>query len=274
MASPRWKACPSTCRHQRRYRVVVEKQEKQYRFGTFGPFELPLSSRGLVARNELDTFWSAVEAEHPGLAEAMGCYIFSIQLGSSILPWYVGKTEKKTFKFEAVQPHKILHYQDALNEQTGGTALLFLLPRLTDAGKFRKVWKSGSSSVARLEGLLIGTALDRNPKLRNRMMMKHLTQSVVPGYMNDSSTDKSSSARKLSAMFGRGDSSSSLSSAASSFLIRTMTDLEEELGASFGRKNRVVSVFTFDGLDYRVTLEPYIEEAKRTSVKKRVRQIS
>jgi hypothetical protein len=147
-------------------------------------------------------FWAMVEHEHPNLPEALGCYIFGVRVGSSARPWYVGKTEKKNFKFEVSQPHKLLYYQEALYQQPDGIALLYLLPRLTDGGKFRKVWRAGSTSVGRLEGMLIATALSRNPKLLNKRSTKHLTQTVVPGYMNEPSGPRSPAAENLAALLG------------------------------------------------------------------------
>jgi hypothetical protein len=73
---------------------------------------------------------------------------------------------------------------------------------MTDGGKFRKVWKAGSSSVDRLEGMLIETALMRNPKLSNRKDMKHLTQTIVPGYKNEPKGSRTPEAENLALLLG------------------------------------------------------------------------
>jgi hypothetical protein len=166
---------------------------------------VPFKENRTIAREGLNLFWATVGHKHPGLPEALGCYIFGIRVGVSIHPWYVGKTEKKSFKFEVIQPHKLLYYQDALEQQPSGVALLYLLPRLTDGGKFRKVWRAGSTSVGRLEGMLIATALSRNPKLLNRLSTKHLTQTVVPGYINEPAGPRSPAAESLAALLGASD---------------------------------------------------------------------
>ncbi len=181
----------------------MEEQTRRYRFQPYGPFEMPVDSQhpAVLDKGQLKQFWTAIEALHPGLSEAIGCYIYGIRSKSSELPWYVGKTEKRTFKFEAVQSSKLVYYENALRTQPG-TPMLYLLPRLTDAGSFRTAWKSGSSSVDRLEGMLIATALSRNPKLLNRLKMKHLTQTEVPGYINEPPGPRSKEAKKLAALLG------------------------------------------------------------------------
>jgi hypothetical protein len=175
---------------------------RQYRFEPYGPFEMPLEDGPNIAAQRLRDFWTDIELKHPGLPEALGCYVFGIRKGTLMLPWYVGKTEQKSFRFESVQPHKLQHYHDALMQQPGGTALLFLIPRLTDGGKFRKVWTSGSSSVARLEQMLIETAISRNPRLVNQRMIKHLTLTVVPGYRNEPVGSRTPEAEDLAALLG------------------------------------------------------------------------
>ena len=180
----------------------MKEPTRRYCFETYGPFELPFKNNGTIDSDRLTPFWAMVEHEHPNLPEALGCYIFGVRVGSSARPWYVGKTEKKNFKFEVSQPHKLLYYQEALYQQPDGIALLYLLPRLTDGGKFRKVWRAGSTSVGRLEGMLIATALSRNPRLLNKRSTKHLTQTVVPGYMNEPSGPRSPAAENLAALLG------------------------------------------------------------------------
>jgi hypothetical protein len=182
--------------------MVLEEPTKRYRFAPYGPFELPLEGDSTIARKRLGAFWKEIEARHPGLNGAIGCYVFGIRVRAKTLPWYVGKTEKKSFKLEAVQPHKLLYYQEALKAQPGGTALLYLLPRLTDAGNFRTAWKGGSSSVDRLERMLIATALERNPQLLNEKSKRHLTQTIVPGYMNEPRGRRSPEAEHLAVLLG------------------------------------------------------------------------
>ena len=178
---------------------------RKYHFEPYGPFEIPMEDGSDIARTQLNDFWTAIGSKYPGLPDALGCYIFGVKLKSTVLPWYVGKTEQKSFKFEAVQAHKLLIYHDSLKKQPGGVALLYLIPRMTDGGRFRKVWSSGSSSVARLEQMLIESALARNPDLQNRRMIKHLTLTVVPGYRNEPDGPRTPAAEDLAELLGIGD---------------------------------------------------------------------
>jgi len=180
----------------------MAEKVRMYSFKPFGPFELPIEEDAVIAREQLKEFWALVDESCHGLSEALGCYVFAIRSEGTTLPWYVGKTEMRSFRFEAVQSHKLLHYESALRLRRRGTPLLYLLSRMTDGGKFRKVWKDGSSSVGRLEGLIIATALTRNPELLNKRMMKHLTQTQVPGYMNEPPGPRSSEAKALGALLG------------------------------------------------------------------------
>src|ERR1035441_8309656 len=53
-------------------------------------------------------------------------------------PWYVGKTEKHSFKGEVLTPHKLVLYNEALNLRKKGTPLLYLVARRTKSGRFAK----------------------------------------------------------------------------------------------------------------------------------------
>lgn len=106
-----------------------------YKFKPYGPFEVPIED-GCVVASEMKDFWKAIEKMHPGLQDAVGCYIFGSRARNSSRPWYVGKTERMSFKREA-----FLQYQEALKGRTRGTSLLYLIPRVTAAGKFRKPGK-------------------------------------------------------------------------------------------------------------------------------------
>jgi hypothetical protein len=240
--------------------MAMDSPVNFYRFETYGPFELPLIDANDVDFAKLPVFWEKIESEYPGLPEAMGCYVFAIERQFSLLPWYVGKTEKKSFKFESVQFHKTNHYHEALKKAEGKRALLFLLPRLTAGGKFRKVWKGGSSSVARLEGMLIEAALKRNPLLQNRNLLKHLTQTVVPGFCNDGAGDRSEAATLLAQTLGTtklGATASLISTLAAD----SIEALEAKHGPDFWKENRMEIIFSREGSDYELILQPHLEES-------------
>jgi len=134
--------------------------------------------------NFTNDFWKAVKEENEELPYACGCYVFALQNGDNIIAWYVGKTEKGTFFKECFQATKINYYNEILIDHNG-TPLLFLLPRLTGAGtKFSKPTKSGYRDIDFLETLLIGMALEQNPKLANIKKTKLLREMKVPGVIN------------------------------------------------------------------------------------------
>jgi hypothetical protein len=131
-------------------------------------------------------FWTQVRAVKEDLPDACGCYVFALQNGESIIAWYVGKTEKRTFANECFQATKVNYYNELLVGHNG-TPRLFLLPRLTSSGtKFSKPTKrkSGYRDVDFLESMLIGIALERNRDLLNVRKTQLLREMVVPGIIN------------------------------------------------------------------------------------------
>jgi hypothetical protein len=130
------------------------------------------------------SFWKQVSDLDAGLPRACGCYIFALRNGKNIVAWYVGKTERDTFKTECFQPTKIAYFNEVLRSHRG-TPLLFLLPRLTKSGtRFSRPNESGYRDVDFLETLLIGLAIERNADLMNIRKSKLLREMIVPGIMN------------------------------------------------------------------------------------------
>ena len=129
-------------------------------------------------------FWELVDADD-WLSYGVGCYIFSIRSGKGgVIPWYVGKTDK-LFRGECFQPHKLLHYNEALASKSAATPLLTLIPRYTPTGALAKRRKSGIyAGTEFLEKMLIGACLDRNPALCNARDTKRLKEMVVYGLLN------------------------------------------------------------------------------------------
>ena len=129
-------------------------------------------------------FWSKVAAEDEDLPGACGCYLFALQNGNNIVPWYVGKTEKRTFEKECCGATQINYYNEILVDHNG-TPGLFLLPRLTGSGeKFAKPSKNGHRDIDFLETMLIGMALEKNPELLNVKKTALLREMKVPGVIN------------------------------------------------------------------------------------------
>ena len=149
-------------------------------FLTYGEF--PIARNGnLVAHKPVDrrAFWNQVDEKVPGLSDACGCYIFITRNHA----WYVGMAERQSFKKECFSAHKIIQYNEALGE-VGGKPSLLLLPKMTPGKHFAKPAKRGHADIRMLESLLIGTAITRNPKLRNVKGTKLLKSMNVPGFLN------------------------------------------------------------------------------------------
>lgn len=156
------------------------------KFKVFGPFVLPRNSNKSLVAHELESrreFWWEVDESNEGLSKACGCYVFCIQTGGGTLPWYVGKTEKRSFSKECLQAHKIVHYNSACTDRKG-TPQLYLVPQLTKGGRFRKPTTGKRAAISSLESILIGFALSRNPGLLNIKGTAMLKNLEVPGLIN------------------------------------------------------------------------------------------
>lgn len=184
-----------------RARVCGGRAAGMSKFMPFGPFEMPRIG-SLIDTRELTRLWAKIEQQHPGLAHAVGCYIFAIRAGKGAMPWYVGKTEKRNLRDETSSPHKLLVYTRALNVRERGTPLLYLIAKQTRIGRYAKPRRGGIGDIRALENLLIGTCLLRNGKLLNVKQVKHPKGIVVPGYMNEPRGARSGSATGLAKILG------------------------------------------------------------------------
>jgi hypothetical protein len=169
-------------------------------YSVFGPFE-PRDG-AMVDSHAKKMFWGGLEQVHARLPRAVGCYVFAIRAAKGSRPWYVGKTEKGSFKGEVWTPHKLLLYNEALHLRKKGKPLLYFIAKNTKGGKFAKPRKGGIGDIRALENLLIGTCLLRNRKLLNAKQTKHLRGTVVPGYMNEQPGARSKPAKELAKLLG------------------------------------------------------------------------
>lgn len=156
-------------------------------FFPYGPTILPKANNGLIdnTRDSLAKFWSEVEEEvEGGLADAVGCYIFSIRAGRGILPWYVGLAEKQSFKQECFTAHKINHYNNAIAKRKG-TPLLTFIAKYTETDRFAKPSINGHPDIQFLEDALIYNCIRKNAALMNFANTKFLREMVVHGFLNN-----------------------------------------------------------------------------------------
>ena len=165
------------------------------KFEPYGPFKLPRLD-GEIDRSKRNAFWKEIEARHPLLPDAVGCYIFALKAAKGIRPWYVGKTERRSFAGETWEPGKLLGYGRVVRKHKG-TPMLFLLAKLTDQGKFARPTKRKMGAVAALEEMLIAVCLQRNRELLNKKTTRYLKGLQVPGYLNDNPGARPKSAKAL-----------------------------------------------------------------------------
>ena len=157
-------------------------------FKVSGPFELKRTSGGIVAfgKNELAAFWEQTGRQTAtDLRNACGCYVFALQNGENIVPWYVGKTEGATFEVRCFDDSHFVKYFRAIGDgetRRKGKPLLFLLPRCTPKERLSK--PGNWPDIEYLETMLIGMALRRNPDLLNVQQTRWLREMVVPGVIN------------------------------------------------------------------------------------------
>ncbi|MBN2269892.1 MAG: hypothetical protein JXN61_04715 [Sedimentisphaerales bacterium] len=151
----------------------------------YGPFTIQKQPNGLIARGHSarSTFWSGVEEEVESLPSACGCYVFAIRAARGVKPWYVGKAVKQSFEKECLNLHQLTTYNEVIAKRKG-TPLLFLIAKKTKKGKFSKPGRAHQKNIDFLETVLIGAALDKNPKLMNIQKTKFLKRMCVPGFMN------------------------------------------------------------------------------------------
>jgi hypothetical protein len=155
------------------------------RYETFGPYDLERDGHRL-ASGALNRFWALREEDSRiGLSDAVGVYVYVIKSDASeeLTPWYVGRTDKQSFKKRFRQQD--LHFRQVLEKATEGHLQVFLFPFMAPGGKrFRKPTRTKISHNEWLESMLIGSALSRNKALVNASKVKFLRTLVVPGYLN------------------------------------------------------------------------------------------
>lgn len=151
-----------------------------------GPFEIPKTAKNRIdtSKNAIVDFWAAVEKDKKGLADAVGCYVFSIRAGRGLLPWYIGMAEKQTFRKECFANHKLINYNETIAARKG-TPVLTLVPKFTTTGRFARRGKNGHSDIQFLEKMLIGLAVRRNANLVNIKNTRLLKEMIVPGILNN-----------------------------------------------------------------------------------------
>lgn len=170
-----------------------------------GPHVIPTKSvaKGVkhldLSRDSVKAFWEKHEkiTEMP-IGAACGCYIYAVRAGKGITPWYVGQS-KGRFDKEVFSLDKYKKYKEHFETVGKGTPVLFLIIRQVASERIANV-KLSKVDADWIEDYFIRRALDKNPKLLNKMKTKHFTTVKVPGVHN--ATAKTDSDKKLAKTLG------------------------------------------------------------------------
>lgn len=138
-------------------------------FDVYGSFEIS-REEGVIYRSQ-PALWADARTYDSQLETSIGCYMFCLVNGDSIMPWYVGKTTARGgFRAETFTDHKLEVYNNVLSERRGRPHL-FLFPMLTRNGgegsRFSRDRTQGGKVIDWLEKTLMGMLLQRNPNLWN-----------------------------------------------------------------------------------------------------------
>ena len=151
----------------------------------YGPFRAP-RFRQELSREEITAWWSDVEEHEPGLAAAIGVYVFSLCFGDKYVPWYVGKTNAAGgFRVEIFQPHKREHYISSTELKRGAPALHLIAKVEANRGNFARSSQRSGRDIDALETALIAMALHANPKVRNSKKTWFIRNCYVPGIFGE-----------------------------------------------------------------------------------------
>ena len=153
------------------------------RFWAYGPLPIDL--------DDLSKFWNELDgwAEFDGLEawelrRAIGCYVFVMQRGKKLIPYYVGKTNAKTgFQGEIFTPHKRKHYRSAIEAKPTYKPKMLLFPLVTATEKLSRGNTLHRGVIAWMERTLIGMALAKNEELLNARDTKLLRTCIVDGVL-------------------------------------------------------------------------------------------
>jgi hypothetical protein len=90
---------------------------------------------------------------------------------------------QQPFKHECFAPHKIMLYDQALN-QISANPKLILLAKRTPVGRFARRAATTPRDIEFLEDLLVAYGIRRNNNLLNIRGTMHLREMHVPGILN------------------------------------------------------------------------------------------
>ena len=153
----------------------------------YGPYEIPMQRgefKKRIDKEDIDEFWRSVD---PGLEDACGVYIFSIEKNSKEKPWYVGKAQNQSFSRECFTHHKIIQYHEALEKSKGTPMMYFLARMMADKRRMSSPskTKTGHAEIDYVEQMFITMGYQRNNAIRNKQGTRKARDLVIEGFYNN-----------------------------------------------------------------------------------------
>ena len=163
------------------------------KFDVYGPYTVRRENKQ-ITKTTREGYLQLVESGGENWQQSRGCYILAVSSGKGGWnPWYVGMAEKTSLHKEALSVTNIVNFNEVLKKKTSATPAVFLLPKLTPAGKF----STDKNRIADLETMLIGMATMTNSQLLNISKTKIWKQTEIAGVMNTSTIRATNSAMLL-----------------------------------------------------------------------------
>ncbi len=165
------------------------------KYNVVGPIKIPAEQghRGpIITETTAKKFWNNRDADR--IRDERGCYIFGIKARRGAMPYYVGRTTKKSFESECFTDHKINKYHKAISRTTMGYPIMFFIVHPIRQGK------TNSRQIGGIENFLIKLEVSRNEKhlnVKNSNVIDDWRISGVTG-----GRKPSVSAKKLKKMMG------------------------------------------------------------------------
>lgn len=163
-------------------------------FEVHGPFEIPHMWKAGGHVLMFDEFWD--DDSVAWLADKRGCYVFAIRpSGGGLLPTYVGKACKTTFKNEAFAPDKKVKYHKGISEYAKCTPLMFFVIRSSRKGK------AGGILIKEIEDFLIQAGVAKNPDNMQNVVGTHQPNWRIKGVIRSGVGKKSQTALMFRELF-------------------------------------------------------------------------
>ena len=153
-------------------------------FRPYGPYVLHRDAN-LITGSTLKKLWNKAS----GVADGIGVYIIATRERDSLLPWYVGKTDKGFQKRFYQHSRSKKHIFAKISQQLPGEEIVVMfLARETERGKIKSARKPSAqtktksvATIRRLEYDILTKALDKNPELFNVSNRMYRQMLRVPG---------------------------------------------------------------------------------------------